>query len=59
MRITYSGEKERRREIILVVTCRFLDGDNSGQIDFTEWATAEYSLRTATPAEKLGWAFRV
>ena len=44
---------------IIYYYVRFLDEDNSGQIDFTEWATAEYSIRRATPAEKLSWAFRV
>ena len=38
---------------------RHLDGDNSGKISFTEWATAEDQISRATPADKLGWAFNV
>ena len=40
------------------VCSRYLDEDNSGNIGFTEWALADYLIVRATPAEKLGWAFR-
>ena len=38
---------------------RHLDVDKSGNISFVEWATADYHVTRATPAQKLGWAFRV
>ena len=37
---------------------KYLDEDNSGNIGFTEWAMADYLIVRATPAEKLGWAFK-
>ena len=38
---------------------RALDDDNSGYISFEEWAMADKLITRATPADKLGWAFRV